>query len=129
MTLIIHQPGKIPSKKILRDFLRPGVTQIQHFAAAMIRRPKKKEKMKTGILLTLGAVALTAITFNAKANDLVLSPHAAANQIQTVPTVANDVNPALACRKMMTASPKAIQACESNPAMPGCNTVAIAPLK
>jgi len=109
------------------------------------------------MLLTLGAVALTAITFNAIANDVALSPRAAANQIktvpgattvqaapatgiaqspraaanqiQTVPTVVNDVNPALACRKMMTASPKAIAACEANPAMPGCNTVATATVK
>jgi len=85
--------------------------------------------MKTGILLTLGAVALTAITFNANANDVALSPRAAANRIQTVPTVANDTNPALACRKMMTASPKAIAACEANSAMPGCSTVAAASAK
>jgi len=110
------------------------------------------------MLLTLGAVVLTAITFNANANDTALSPRAAANQIktvpvtttvqvapatgiaqspraaanqiQTLPTVANDVNPALACRKMMTGSnPKAIAACEANSTMPGCNTVAVAPVK
>lgn len=114
--------------------------------------------MKTrNLLLSIGVATLTAITINAGAYDIALSPRAAANQIktvpgttvaqaapatgialspraaasqiQTVPTVANDVNPALACRKMMTASPKAIQACEANPAMPGCNTVAVAPLK
>ena len=107
MTLIIHQPGKIPSKKILRDFLRPGVTQIQHFAGAMKRRPKKKEKMKTGILLTLGAVALTAITFNAKANDVVLSPHAAANQIKTVPGTNNDPNMLVANNNGVALSPRA----------------------
>jgi hypothetical protein len=117
-----------------------------------------KINMKTkNLLLTVALAALATITINASANDVALSPRAAANQvktvpgiaavpsapttgvalspraaanqIQTVPTVANDVNPALACRKMMTASPKAIQACESNPAMPGCNTVAVAPLK
>ena len=114
--------------------------------------------MKTkSLLLTVAVATLATIAINASANDVALSPRAAANQIktvpgiaavpsapttgvaqsprgtanqiQTVPNVANDVNPALACRKMMTASPKAIQACESNPAMPGCNTVADARLK
>jgi len=117
--------------------------------------------MKTGILLTLGAVAVTAMTFNANANDVVLSPRAAANQIKTVPganhdpnllaannngvalspraaanqskTVSgtiSDPNVATACRNAMTgSSPKAIAACEANSNMPGCNTVAVAPVK
>jgi hypothetical protein len=106
--------------------------------------------MKTQILLTtIGAAVLAAITINASAYDTVLSPHAAANQIKTVPgttmvqaapatgialsprdavnqsptvaSVANDVNPTMNCRNM-TASPKAIQACAANPtaAMPCC---------
>jgi len=111
--------------------------------------------MKTrSLLLSIGVATLTAITINAGAYDIALSPRAAANQIKTVPgttvaqaapatgialspraaanqgttvaSVANDVNPALACRKMMTASPKAIQACESNPAMPGCQAAVTA---
>ena len=114
--------------------------------------------MKNRILLTIGAVALTVMTFNAIANDIALSPRAAANQIKTVPattvaqaapataialspraaanqtptvaSVANDRNPALECRNAMTGSPKAVEACASNPAMPGCNaTVTVAPLK
>ena len=127
----------------------------------MKRRPKKKEKMKTGILLTIGAVALTAITINANAGDVLLSPRAqdnqikhvsgiandpnllaannngvalspraAANQIKTVSGTNNDPNVATACRNMMTgSSPKAIAACEGNPTMPGCNAVAVAPVK
>ncbi len=106
--------------------------------------------MKTRILLTtIGAAVLAAITINVNANDVLLSPRAAANQIKTVPgitvaqaapvtgialsprttanqtiivaSVANDVNPTIACRNM-TASPKAIQACAANPtaAMPCC---------
>ena len=117
--------------------------------------------MKTKILLTLGAVALTAITFNANAYDIALSPRAAANQIKTAPginkdpdlvavnnngaalspraavnqikTVSgtnNDPNVATACRNVMTgSSPKAIAACEANSTMPGCSTVAVAPVK
>jgi hypothetical protein len=114
--------------------------------------------MKTrNILLSIGVATLTAITINAGAYDIALSPRAAANQIKVVPaatvaqaapatgialspraaanqtakvaTVANDVNPTLQCRNM-TASPKAIAACQASSAMPGCKaTVAVAPLK
>jgi len=116
--------------------------------------------MKIKMLLTLGAVALTAITFNANAYDIALSPRAAANQIKHVSGVNNDANlvkantaaalspraaanqlsiisgtnndpnVATACRNVMTgSSPKAIAACEANPAMPGCNTVAVTSTK
>jgi hypothetical protein len=115
--------------------------------------------MKTrNILLSIGVATLTAITINASAGDMALSPRAAANQITTVSGitvaqaapasaialsprasanqsttvtgVANDRNPALECRNTMTGSPKAVEACASNPAMPGCKTtVAVAPLK
>ncbi len=115
--------------------------------------------MKTrNLLITTGVATLTAITINASAYDIALSPRAAANQIKHVPgttvvqaapatgialspraaanqtttvaIVANDVNPSLACRNTMTGSPKAVQACSDNPAMPGCKTtVAVAPLK
>jgi hypothetical protein len=116
--------------------------------------------MKTrNLLLSIGAATLTAITINAGAYDLALSPRAAANQIKTAPAattvaqaapatgialspraaanqsatitgVVKDVNPALACRNAMTGSPKAVQACSDNPAMPGCKAaVAVAPLK
>ncbi len=111
--------------------------------------------MKTrSLLLSIGVATLTAITINASAYDIALSPRAAANQIKTVPgttvaqaapatgialspraaanqtqkvaTVANDVNPALACRNAMTGSPKAVQACSDNPTMPGCKTTVAA---
>jgi hypothetical protein len=104
--------------------------------------------MKTRILLTtLGAAALAAITLNVNAGTTLLSPRAAGNQIKVTPgvtsaapasattfvspralgsqtltaaSVANDVNPAMECTKMI-ASPKAIQACAANPAgMSGC---------
>jgi len=63
--------------------------------------------MKTGILLTLGAVALTAITFNANANDVALSPRAAANQIKTVPGTNNDPNLLVANNNGVALSPRA----------------------
>lgn len=112
--------------------------------------------MKTRILLTtLGAIALTAITFNS--SGALLSPRAAGNQIKAISGTATDpnlvavdqglaaspraagnavattagtnssVNPALACRSM-AGTPKSIQACAEHPAtMPGCaKTVAAA---
>lgn len=116
--------------------------------------------MKTQtILMTLGAIALTTITFNVSAgdvalsprakdaqikivsstagdkdltaskSDVALSPRAADNQIKVAAGTANDVNPAAVCAKTMTGSPKAIQACSENPAMPGCKAVSVAPLK
>jgi len=117
----------------------------------------KKINMKTRILLAaIVTAALTTITINVGAGEAALSPRAAGNQIktssgitqaqpvfpsqaispralgnqsQTVAGVANDVNPAIACRGML-ATPKAVQACAEHPAtMPGCNPVTVAPLK
>ena len=114
--------------------------------------------MKTRILLTtIGAVALTTITFNANAQ---LSPRAAGNQIKHFAGTYNDpdlvavdqglalpprplgnqiattagtnggVNPTVACVNNMGGSPKTIQACAEHPAtMPGCTVATVAPLK
>jgi len=126
----------------------------------MKHRQKNERKMKTRILLTtIGAAALTAITFNLNADTGLLSPRAAGNQIKYVASNANDpalvalaqglaisprasgnqiattadtngdVNPALACAKTMNGSPKIVQACVTQTTMPGCNTVTVAPLK
>lgn len=111
--------------------------------------------MKIQILLAVGTITLAFTTANAGAVDALLSPRAAgnviqhvpitandvmvnagttmalspraiANQINTVPTVPNDANLALMCRQVMTASPRAINICEANPAMPCCApTVAV----
>ena len=110
--------------------------------------------MKTrNLLLTTGAAALTAITFNVTAADALLTPRAAGNQIKTVAgfnndvnlvnttgvtvspralgnqikTVAgtnNDVNPATLCAKNMAGNPKAVAECASHTTMPGCTRVA-----
>lgn len=50
-----------------------------------------------------------------------LSPRAVDNQLKTVSGTANEKNPYLECRKSMIGSPKAVQACADNPAMPACN--------
>ena len=69
--------------------------------------------MKTGILLTLGAVALTAITFDAGAFDYVnangaaLSPKAASLQIPYVAGTGNDVNLVAANNNSVALSPRA----------------------
>ena len=115
--------------------------------------------MKTrNLLITLGAAAFAAITINATASDALLSPRAAGSQIQHVSGTANDVNlvnttgitispratgnqianvagtnndvnPAVACAKSMNGTPKAVAECVSHTTMPGCTTVAVAPLK
>jgi hypothetical protein len=112
--------------------------------------------MKIQTLLALGTITMAFAAINVPAADVLLSPRAAANVIQhasgiahdatakadttialspraaaseinSAPTVANDFNMALNCRKVMTASPRAINACEANPAMPCCTpTVAVA---
>jgi hypothetical protein len=110
--------------------------------------------MKTRILLTaIGAAALAAITLNINAGTTLLSPRAQGaqtkvvpgvtaaqpapaaqsvspralgNQVTTVASAANDVNPVMECHKMI-ASPKAIQSCAANPAgMSGCCKAAAA---
>jgi hypothetical protein len=112
--------------------------------------------MKTRILLiTLGAAALTAITFNANAQSLspraagnqikhvsgtysdpdlvavdqglAALPRAAGNQIATTAGTNGSVNPTAACAQNMAGSPKTIQACAEHPAtMPGCNVTTVA---
>ena len=104
-------------------------------------------------LITIGAVALTAITINLNASGVLLSPRAAGDQVKTAPAavtghnlatenqsatvspralgnqtitvagVLNVVNPAIACRNMI-ASPKTIQACAANANMPECPVAA-----
>jgi hypothetical protein len=116
-----------------------------------LRRTGNKN-MKTKILL-LGTV-ITAFTMSAMATDALLTPRATdnqpkiaagvasdpdllaasrstlltprafGNQIKVVKGVASDSNPALACAKNMTSSPKAISECVSHTTMPGCATVA-----
>jgi hypothetical protein len=121
--------------------------------------PKQKEKMKTrNLLITIGAAALTAITFNAYSADALLSPRAAGNQIKhvsgtgndvntvaantstltpraagnqlkTVPGTASNVNPAIACAANMNGTPKAVAECSSHTTMPGCKPMAVATAK
>jgi hypothetical protein len=120
--------------------------------------PKQKEKMKTrNLLITIGAAALTAITFNAYSADALLSPRAAGNQIKhvsgtsngatavaatsllspraagnqlkTVPGTTSNVNPAIACAANMNGTPKAVAECSSHTTMPGCKPMAVATAK
>ena len=70
---------------------------------------------QTGTPATAGG-AVTVVTAPG-----LLSPRAADNQLKTVSGTANEKNPYLECRKTMTGSPKAVQACADNPAMTACN--------
>ena len=54
-----------------------------------------------------------------------ISPRAQANQTKVVKGAANEQTSALACRKNMVASPKAVAECASHATMPGCMTVAL----
>ena len=113
--------------------------------------------MKTrNLLLTIGAVTLTAMTINAAASDSLLSPRAAGNQIKqvagtttvatpaatgtvspraagnqiaTVAGQSNEVNPAVACAKNMNGTPKAVAECVSHTTMPACNPMTVAAAK
>jgi hypothetical protein len=61
---------------------------------------------------------------------VIVSPRAAGAQTAAVAGTNTETTPAMACAKNMTGSPKAIQACVDHPGtMPGCNPVAVAPLK
>ena len=60
----------------------------------------------------------------APATAVLLTPRTQDYQIKTVAGVANDSNPAVACAKNMTASPKAISECSSHATIPGCKKVA-----
>jgi hypothetical protein len=115
--------------------------------------------MKTrNLLITLGAAAFAAITINATASDVSLSPRAAGNQIAhasgtasdvnlaiastatispraagnqiaTIAGQSNEVNPAVACAKNMNGTPKAVAECTSHATMPACKTVTVASAK
>ena len=118
-------------------------------------RQTKKQNMKNAFFL-FGAVALAAMTLDAadykithspraadnqirrvagtdtgvvlvKTDNTVLqSPRVACNQINIAASVANETNPALACRSIMIGSPKAVAACADNPNHPACNAMTVA---
>jgi hypothetical protein len=134
-----------------------GITGIGN-AIKRCQNQMKILPMKINLLL-LGAVALTAVSLNAadynvtrspravenqihhdsgtatdavpekNDNAVLQSPRAADNQIKVASGAANDFNRALACRKNMTGSPKAVGACADNPAMPVCGPVTVAQLQ
>ena len=136
----------------MRGFAWAGVIEIEQNVGVNRCRWKERKTMKT-MLMTLGAVALSALTLNAVAGDALLSPRAATVQIKTVAGLNNDanqintsgmavmpraldrtvkatgagteVNPVMACHNM-AASPKLIGECAMTmtPGMPCCKEVA-----
>jgi hypothetical protein len=98
------------------------------FAGDVFLSPRAKDnqiKVVTSSISTQGGT----VTYITPAAPALLSPRAKDNQIKVVKGVDNDFNPYLACQKMMTGSPKAVQACADNPAMPACKPATVAPLK
>ena len=96
------------------------------FAAEPLLSPRAKDnqiKIVTNSVDPQGG----PVTYATAATPELRSPRAQANQIKHVQGVNHEVNPALACQKNMTGSPKAVAECSSQTTMPGCVTVA--PLK
>ena len=97
------------------------------FAAEPLHSPRAKDSQ---IKIVNHPVATPAVTIAYVDSTVALqSPRAKANQTLIVQGADNDSNPALACRKTMSGSPKAVAACADNPAMPACNPVTVAQLK
>jgi hypothetical protein len=92
-------------------------------AAAFLRAPILHDPVST-----TPAVEPVTITY-VNSSSALLSPRAQGNEIKVVKGVANDTNPALACRNTMIGSPKAVAECSSHTTMPACNPVTVAPLK
>jgi hypothetical protein len=83
----------------------------------------ERVNMKTrNLLITIGAVALTAITINLNASDALLSPRAKGNEIKVVASMANDANP-VAANRDTALSPRAAGNKTSTAA--GVETVAV----
>lgn len=99
------------------------------FAAEPLLSPRAKDnqiKVVTSSISTQGGT----VEYVTSTSPALLSPRAKANQTKVVKGVSNNVNPAFACQKNMTASPKAIQACIESGTMSGCApAIKVAPLK
>jgi len=94
------------------------------YASDALLTPRQKDnqpKVATSSISTQGGT----VAYVTSDSPTLLSPRAKDNQSKVVKGVANDSNPALACAKNMTASPKAISECASHTTMPGCVTVAV----
>jgi|SRR5712671_1920495 len=95
------------------------------FAADALLTPRQMDNQPK-VFVSSAATPSITVAYVASGTAL-LSPRATDNQSKIAQGVANDSNPALACARAMTASPKAISECASHTTMPGCVTVA--PLK
>jgi hypothetical protein len=87
----------------------------QSGAAAQLRSPAANPSVADATITTIAYVnSVTPI-----------SPRAQANQSKIIQGTADTSGLALACRKGMVASPKAVAECASHATMPGCTTVAM----
>ena len=90
--------------------------------------PRAKEN-QVKVVSSSSQVQSSTATYVTATAPALSSPRAAANQLKQVSGIVNEVNPYLACQKMMTGSPKEVQKCADNPAMPACKPVTVAPIK
>lgn len=89
-------------------------------AADALLTPRQMDNQPKTVNSSVATPVATVVYVTPKA--ALLTPRAADNQSKVVKGVANDSNPALACAKMMGASPKAVSECSSHTTMPGCQT-------
>jgi hypothetical protein len=110
---------KMKTKVLFLGAVCAGFT-FSSFAGDVFLSPRAQDNQIKIVRYQTGtpAPAVAAIVVTAPG---LLSPRAADNQLKTVSGTANETNPYLQCQKMMTGSPKAVQACADNPAMPVCN--------
>jgi len=95
---------------------------ISSFAAEPLLSPRAAGNQIKVVKSSSEAPAIT-VAYVAPGTAL-LSPRAQGNQVKVVQGVSKDSNPALACARMMSGSPKAITECASQTTMPGCASVA-----
>ena len=83
-------------------------------------------KASTASGVTTPAESTVTTMAYVNSNSARLTPRGQDNQIKVIQGVTTEQNPALACSKTMTASPKAVAECASHANMPGCNPVTVA---
>jgi hypothetical protein len=92
------------------------------FAADALLTPRATDNQPKAIVSPEASPTVTIAYVDS--TPALLSPRAMDNQSKIVKGETGDSNPALACAKMMTGSPKAVSECAAHTTMPDCMTVA-----
>lgn len=97
------------------------------FAAEPLLSPRAAGNQSKTAASSAAAATVTAACVDS--GTALLSPRATANQVKVVKGTSAEVNPALACRKNMNGTPKAVTECTSHTTMPACQPVTVAMVK